>query len=147
MKQHLIKTFTIVISITVFIYSFSFNVFSYKYQKVETISSFETFLMGRIAILGGGFYEWIIWLANPLFAIAAVCLIFDKYIAIKFALSSLLLSLLFLSSNTILAAESGTRGEILAIKPGYYLWLTSTSMFTIGTLFYFKNYRKVKYDD
>ena len=41
---------------------------------------------------------------------------FDKKIALHFALVLIILSPLFLSSNTILTAESGTRGDILSIK-------------------------------
>jgi hypothetical protein len=36
------------------------------------------FLMGSIAVLGGGTHEWLIWLANPLCFTAILCLIFDK---------------------------------------------------------------------
>jgi hypothetical protein len=74
--------------------------------------------MGSIAVLGGGTHEWLIWLANPLCFTAILCLIFDKKKCNYFAFS-IILSLSFLSSNTILVAESGTRGEILTIKSGY----------------------------
>ncbi|MFT7164610.1 MAG: hypothetical protein ACI9CZ_001189, partial [Flavobacterium sp.] len=60
---------------------------------------------------------------------------------------SIILSLSFLSLNTILAAESGTRGEILSIKSGYYIWLSSITILTIGVYFYFKNYQEVIYED
>jgi hypothetical protein len=76
--------------------------------------------LGSIAVLGGGTHEWLIWLANPL-CFTNLCLIFDKKNAIYFASVSIILSLL-LSSNTILVAESGTRGEILSIKSGYYIY-------------------------
>jgi hypothetical protein len=42
------------------------------------MSSLNAFLMGSIAVLGGGTHEWLIWLANPLCFTANLCLIFDK---------------------------------------------------------------------
>jgi hypothetical protein len=147
MKQSLLKRLNITISLALYIYSFTFDAFSYNYQGINNMSSLEAFLMGSLAVLGGGTYEWLIWLANPLCFIAILCLMFDKKIALHFASVSIILSLSFLSSNTILAAESGTRGEILSIKSGYYIWLSSIAILTIGVYFYFKNYQEIKYED
>jgi hypothetical protein len=147
MKQSLLKTLTITISLALYTYSFTFDAFSFNYQGINNMSSFEAFLMGSTAVLGGGTYEWLIWLANPLYFIAILCLMFDKKIALHFASVSIILSLSFLSLNTILAAESGTRGEILSIKSGYYIWLSSIAILTIGVYFYFKNYQEVIYED
>jgi hypothetical protein len=52
---------------------------------------------------------------------------------------------LFLSSNTILVAESGTRGEILTIKSGYMV--IKFCDLTIGIYFYFKNHQEIKYEE
>jgi hypothetical protein len=147
MKQSLLKTLTITISLALYIYSFTFDAFSFNYQGINNMSSLEAFLMGSTAVLGGGTYEWLIWLANPLYFIAILCLMFEKKIALHFASVSIILSLSFLSLNTILAAESGTRGEILSIKSGYYIWLSSITILTIGVYFYFKNYQEVIYED
>lgn len=78
MKQSLLKTLTITISLALYIYSFTFEAFSYNYQGIQTMSSLNAFLMGSIAVLGGGTYEWGIWLANPLCFTAILCLVFDK---------------------------------------------------------------------
>jgi hypothetical protein len=91
-----------------------------------------------IAVLGGGTHEWLIWLANPLCFTAILCLIFDKkchLLCVSFHNTFLL------SSNTILVAESGTRGEILTIKFDY-IWLSSFVILTIGIYFYFKIIKK-----
>jgi hypothetical protein len=68
-------------------------------------------------------------LANPLCFTAILCLIFEK----KCHLLCVSFHNTFppLSSNTILVAESGTRGEILTIKSGY-IWLSSFVILTIG---------------
>jgi hypothetical protein len=147
MKQSLLKMLTITISLALYLYSFSYDAFSYNYQGIKNMSSLEAFLMGSIALLGGGNFEWLIWLANPLCFIAILCLMFDKKSALYFASVSIVLSLSFLSSNTILAAESGARGEILSVKSGYYIWLSSIVIFTIGIYLYFKNHREIKYED
>jgi hypothetical protein len=111
MKQSLLKTLTITISL--YIYSFTFEAFSYNYQGITISLIFN----GNIAVLGGGTHEWLIWLANPLCFTAILCLIFDKkkcnLLCVSFHNT---FPLSFLSSNTILVAESGTRGEILSIK-------------------------------
>jgi hypothetical protein len=70
----------------------------------------------------------------------------DKKNAIYFASVSIILSLSFLSSNTILVAESGTRGEILSIKSGYYMVIKFVIL-TIGIYFYFKNHQEIKYEE
>ena len=147
MKQSLLKTLTITISLALYIYSFTFEAFSYNYQGIQTMSSLNAFLMGSIAVLGGGTYEWGIWLANPLCFTAILCLLFDKKNAIYFASASIILSLSFSSSNTILVAESGTKSEILSIKSGYYIWLSSIVILTIGIYFYFKNHQEIKYEE
>jgi hypothetical protein len=72
---------------------------------------------------------------------------FDKKIALHFALVLIILSPLFLSSNTILTAESGTRGDILSIKSEYYIWLLTIMILTIGVYFYFKSHQEIKYGD
>jgi hypothetical protein len=64
MKQSLLKTLTITISLAFYIYSFTFEAFSYN-QGIHTMSSLDAF-NGSIAVLGGGTHEWLIWLANPL---------------------------------------------------------------------------------
>lgn len=103
--------------------------------------------MGSIAILGGGLLEWLIWLANPLCLISIFLLIMDKPIAIKFNLVAVILAISFYSWNSILASESGTSGKILSVNYGYFIWLASITTLTIGTYWYFKRYREIKYTD
>jgi hypothetical protein len=77
MKQSLLKTLTITISLAFYIYSFTFEAFSYNSGHTYYVI-FDAFLIGSIAVLGGGTHEWLIWLANPLCFTAILCLIFDK---------------------------------------------------------------------
>jgi hypothetical protein len=60
------------------------------------------------------------YLLNPLCFTAILCLIFDKkchLLCVSFHNTFPL----FFCSNTILVCRSGTRGEILTIKSGYYI--------------------------
>jgi len=47
------------------------------------------------------------------------------------------LALIFSTWNEILGAESGSMGKIVSLEVGYYLWLTSIVVLTIGTNYYF----------
>jgi hypothetical protein len=123
-----------------FVYSLFFDAFSYEYNSIQTVSSVSVFCMGTIAILGGGFLEWFIWLANPLWLISAFLLLVDKRVATKIAFAGTILSLLFVAMGSVLAAESGTRGKIVSLGAGYCLWVLSLSILTVGCYLYFRNY-------
>ena len=146
-EKSIFKILLIILSLSIFATSLTFDAFSYEYQGVKIISSLSCFLMGSIAILGGGLLEWLIWLANPLCLISIFLLIMDKPVATKFNLVAVVLAISFYSWNSILAAESGTSGKILSVKYGYFIWLTSITTLTIGTYWYFKRYREIRYTD
>lgn len=147
MRKSLFKILLIVLSLSIFVTSLTFDAFSYKYQGAQIMTSLSCFLMGSIAILGGGLLEWIIWLANPLCLITIFCLIMDKAIAVKFAFTAGFLAISFYSWDSILAAESGTSGKILSIRQGYYIWVASIIVLASGTYIYFKKYKEIKYTD
>ena len=147
MRKSLFKILLVVLSLSIFVTSLTFDALSYQYQGVQIMPSLSCFLMGSIAILGGGLLEWVIWLANPLCLISIFCLIMDKPIAVKFAFIAVILSISFYSWNSILAAESGTSGKILSIRQGYYIWITSIIILATGTYWYFRKYKEIKYTD
>ena len=147
MEKSIFKTLLIILSLSIFFISLTLNAFTYDYQGVKTMSSISCFLMGSTAILGGGLLEWIVWLANPLCLISIFCLIMDKPIAQKINITSVILAMSFYSWNSILAAESGTSGKILSVKSGYFIWLASIIILTVGTFWYFKRYKEIKYTE
>jgi hypothetical protein len=55
------------VSIILFIVSLTLTAINYEdYDKLKSYSSISIFLLGGISILGGGLFEWLIWLANIL---------------------------------------------------------------------------------
>ncbi len=147
MKKTLFKTLLIGLCILLLIASFTFDAFTYQHQGIQTMSSVSCFFMGAIAVLGGGTLEWLIWLANPLSLIAIYCLIMNKPISSTFAFLALFLAISFYSWNSVLVSESGTTGEILSIENGYYIWVISIFILTIGSYLYFKIYKEIKLTD
>jgi len=132
-----IKTITILVSLTIFVVSLNYNAITLDFQGVKPVPSIEYFLMGSTAILGGGLLEWIMWLANPLSLLTIIYLWKDNRIARLTSIISMSLALIFSTWNEILGAESGSMGKIVSLEVGYYLWLTSIIVLTIGTNYYF----------
>jgi hypothetical protein len=138
MKLKAIKILTIIISLAVFFISLTKNAVTINYIEIKTVPSLDYFLMGSTAFLGGGMSEQIIWLANPLSLISIYLLAINKKSAIKLSLSALFLSVSFSSWKEILGAESGATAKIISLEMGYFLWVLSILILTIGTFIYFK---------
>ena len=148
MKRRILKLLVIISSLATLILSLTYNAYKVEgYDGINTQSSLSCFVMGSTAILGGGILEWIIWLANPLCLISIFFIITDNEKAPKFALAALLIAMSFSLWNNILISESGATGKILSLELGYYIWLISIATLTIGTHFYFKKYKEVKFVD
>lgn len=107
-------------------------------EKIRIDASIDYFFAGGIAFIGGGLFEEIIWLANPLslFAIVYFWKNNDKAVSLSLLASALAISFSFW--NEILGAESGAKAKIISLELGYYLWLSSILVLTIGILI---NYR------
>ena len=143
MKSNTIRIITIALSLTVLVISLTQNAIKIDYQGTKLVGSLEYFLMGSTAFLGGGLFEEIIWMANPLSLVAIILLLKNNRNAIKFSLIALVLSLSFSTWHEILGAESGSMAEILSLESGYYLWVVSIAILTLGIFFYF-NHEKSK---
>ena len=138
MKLKAIKILTIIISLTVFFISLTKNAVVINYIEIKTVPSLDYFLMGSIAFLGGGMLEQIIWFANPLSLVSIYLLAVNKKSAIKFSLSALFLAVSFSTWKEILGAESGVTAKITSLEMGYFLWVLSILILTIGIFIYFK---------
>ncbi|MEC4005025.1 hypothetical protein OX283_010180 [Flavobacterium sp. SUN052] len=138
MKLKIIKIFTILISTSLFFLSLSKNAVTIDYHGIKSVPSLDYFFMGSIAILGGGVLEEVIWLANPLCLISIFLLLMDKKSSFKLSLSALILSISFSFWKELLGAESGSPAKIISLQLGYYLWVISILILTIGTFAYFK---------
>lgn len=107
------------------------------YNGPAEMHSFELFLVGGIAFLGGGIIETVIWLANPLSLIAIIVFFKSDEICKVFSISALILSLIYIYWKKILAAENGRMADIEELCFGYWLWITSILILNIGIFYYF----------
>ena len=138
MKLKAIKILTIILSLSIFFISLNKNAVIIDYQGIKTVPSLNYFFMGSIALFGGGIPEEIIWLANPLSLITIFLLLMNKKSSFKLSLSALILAISFSSWKELLGAESGTLAKIISLELGYYLWVLSIFILTVGTYLYFK---------
>jgi hypothetical protein len=102
----------------------------------------EMLLIGAIGYLGGAVPEWIIWLANPLY-LASILLLFRRSnYGMKTSLAASLLAASFACWNDILVSENGRTAPIIALKPGYFLWLAAMLVLTVGWSLHFSGNRR-----
>jgi hypothetical protein len=110
--------------ISLFLTAFTYND-SNADSKLHITKGFETLIMGSTAVLGGGVFEWIVWLANPFFFFSIILLNEGKKIFAFFSsLTAILLGILFSQIQDILVSESGQTEEIQSRGAGYYIWLS-----------------------
>ncbi len=134
-----IKVITIVVSLLVLGISLTQNVLVFSFNnEIKTAASFDYFFMGAIALMGGGTLEQIIWLANPLSLIAIRHLVKNDGKAVWYSLIALSLAISFFFWNEILGSESGSMAKIISLEPGYYLWVLSILLLTIGIFINFR---------
>ena len=67
----------------------------YDFDGQKTHSSISLLLMGELAILGGGLFEWFIWLANPLYFVGLFLFYKTQKKSIYFSAAATILSLSF----------------------------------------------------
>lgn len=133
-----VKTYFLIISLTVFILSLTQTALTYNdFDGQKTHSSFALLLMGGLAILGGGTLEWLTWLANPIYFSALILFYKSDKKSIKLSILATIIALSFISWKEILAAESGRTAAIERLNAGYWLWTFSQIILSIGTIYYF----------
>lgn len=102
------------------------------YDGIRTLSSLEVFLMGGTAILGGGLFEWLVWMANPLYVIAILLFFSNLKGSMVFSVNSLIIAYSFMNWEEILAAENGRNAQIVSLGLGYWCWLASILILVLG---------------
>ena len=142
-KLNKIKTYILLISLTVFVVSLTQTALTYNdFDGQKIHSSVSLLLMGGLAILGGGLLEWLIWLANPLYFLAIIFLFKSNKTSKKVSIAATILALSFTTWKEILAAENGRTATIESLNLGYWLWVLSLTILSIGTIYYFKQLDK-----
>ena len=138
-KLNKIKTYVLLISLTVFIVSLTQTALTYNdFDGQKMHSSISLLFMGGLAILGGGLLEWFIWLANPLYILALIFFFKSNKTSKKFSITATILALSFTTWKEVLAAENGRTATIESLNLGYWLWVLSLTILSIGTVYYFR---------
>lgn len=108
--------------------------------------SLIVFLFGSIALLVGAFFEWLIWLANPISLVSIILfLYYEKKLkrAIMFNVLALLLSCSFFFWKEVLISENGATSKIISLECGYYIWVFSILLLLIFQLFQYFNLKSI----
>lgn len=138
-KTNKIRTYVLLISLSVFITSLTQTGLTYNdFDGYKTYSSISLLFMGGLAILGGGLLEWFIWLANPLYFLALIFFFKSNKMSKRISIVATCLALSFLTWKEILASENGRTAIIETWGLGYWLWVMSLTILTIGTFYYFR---------
>ncbi|WP_417609584.1 hypothetical protein [Owenweeksia hongkongensis] len=120
-------------SLSVFLFGLSQDaVVVNDYDGIKTFGSIELFLMGGLAILGGGLFEWLVWMSNPLYVVAIILFFSNLKGSVIFSINSLIIACSFMNWGEILAAENDRNAQILSLGLGYWCWLASISILVLG---------------
>ena len=122
----------VIVSLVIFTVSLTQTAISSSEFEDKTLSGIATLVMGGLSVLGGGILEWLIWLANPLYFFSLYLFLKSKNKAKIYSLLSTTIALSFVTWNKILVAESGKLGNIDSLGLGYWLWVSSLAILTIG---------------
>ena len=127
-----------VVSIALYILSMFFTPFYVANPKADIYSnSFYMLLSGWMAVLGGGLFLTLIWLANPLYFFGGFIILNKSKFGIIPATLCLILALYFITLDSVMDGESGATTAITKLGYGFYLWLSSfITMFIAGVMLF-----------
>ena len=78
--------------------------------------------------------SFIVWLANPFYFLTILLILFKKRIAVISALLAFIFAISFLVLNNVIINEGGTIGEVDNYLLGYWLWISSIAILTLGIM-------------
>ena len=133
-----------VLSIALYILSMFFTPFYVANKKADIYSnSFYMLLSGWMAVLGGGLFLTVIWLANPLYFFGGFLVLNKEKFAVVPVTLSLLLAIYFTTLDSVIDGESGKTTAITQLGAGFYLWISSfITMFFAGVFLFINNKMK-----
>lgn len=144
MKSRQIQTLTVTLSLSLFIFSLTQHVITIEGYDNKSVTSWEYLTMGSVAIFGGGVLEWLIWLANPLYIVSIILFIKHSKLSMITAFIASFSAVLFSTWEEIRTDQNGNVASITELKLGYYLWVSSIIVLTIGIFTYFRHKHKKK---
>ncbi len=87
-----------------------------------------------MSFLGGAFIPFIIWLANPLYIISVIQTVKGRITGLYYSLSATILAILFSQLDSIMTSESGSTSQITSLGRGFWLWLASFAVLSLGII-------------
>lgn len=132
-------------SIVLYILSMFFTPFYVDNPKADIYSnSFYVLLSGWMAVLGGGLFLTIIWLANPLYFFGGFLILNKEKVGVILVGLSVILALYFTSLESIMDGESGKTTAITQLGLGFYFWIASFIAMLFAGVSMFTNKLEVK---
>ncbi len=133
-----------VLSIALYILSMFFTPFYVANPKADIYSnSFFMLLSGWMAVLGGGLFLTLIWLANPLYFFGGFLILNKEKFAVVPVTAALLLALYFTTLDSVMDGESGKTTAITQLGAGFYLWISSFIVLFIASINLFNKNNKL----
>ncbi len=100
-------------SLLLYILSFCFTAYTTSYHnELQSTPGGAAFFMGGLAIVGGGLFEFVFWLANPLYLLSIIFMKSKKSRARVLSALAMVLAFSFLFTNTVLGDEGGGLASI-----------------------------------
>ena len=135
-----------VLSIALYILSMFFTPFYVANPKADIYSnSFYMLLLGWMAVLGGGLFLTLIWLANPLYIFGGFLVLNKEKYAVVPVTAALLLALYFTTLDSVMDGESGKTTSITELGAGFYLWISSFITMVVVGVMLFRNEKLRKF--
>lgn len=135
-----------VLSIALYLLSMFFTPFYVANPKADIYSnSFFMLLSGWMAVLGGGLFLTLIWLANPLYIFGTFLVLNKEKFAVIPVTLSLLLAIYFTTLDSVMDGESGKTTAITKLGAGFYLWISSFITMVVVGVMLFRNEKLRKF--
>jgi hypothetical protein len=97
----------------------------------ESVLGLNCFLLGWLSLM----LAWPMWLANPLYVLGLIFFGFKKYdVSFGLGVVAIGLALCSLTITQIMRDEGGTMEKVTGLGSGFYLWLISLLIPTLGSL-------------
>jgi hypothetical protein len=128
------KEYYLTISVLLFVICLpltSVTAFRNSINEVVKYPSFYILISGIISFMFD-LPQWLIWLANPLYFLSIYLLKKGNSKSIYVSIISTLLAFSFLTFTGITITGSGRIDKIISLNWGYWIWVLSLSILTIG---------------
>lgn len=110
---------------------FGISLFQNCFCTSQCVNSFLALLFGFFGITTGGIAN-LCWIANPLLIMSWKTFYKDTKSSLTFSLFASVISFMFLFATEVAVDEAGSPRKIDSLEIGYWLWLSSIFIISIG---------------